>query len=565
MLVRPFTILLLAIVSTFAQAVNKAPKLRRACLNIDDSTVTIEYSDVSDACGSFTEHHIYGSETGTTYTLLHKETALAGKFVSFKLPNTQGTWSFYFETRFLCNGVDVAYSDTISIDTKPPSPNEIDSVSVDIATQKLIVGWKKNAQPDTKGYRVYQYSGGINSTIGDTVETSFVVKNQPVTSKILITLAAFDSCNLFGQISEKHSAMVLTSSLDTCTKTANISWSQYVGWPIDDQTLYASMNGQPFVSVQSLGTSASSVSYTGINFGDSVCFFVRAGNNTSGRKTSSSNISCIKLNRPLLPKKTYLSEVTVAGKKQIKIEAMVDNQGLSDSIVLYRVDNGEVPISRKKLLQGNNFYSWTDNSVNTDVSRGTYFVRTFAPCLGGTSTSQQSNSILLKIENDILSWNEYLNWDGDVLEYNIYSYDGSTWNILTTTTDLTYENTDTANLCFYIEAVENQNSFGYSRRSKSNEVCAKRTPQFYVPTAINPLSGNNTLRVIGTSIDHSRSVMKVYNRWGGQIFKTNNVSEGWVLDYRSDYVPPGVYLYDIVLFDLNGNRHYLSGVVRVIR
>lgn len=545
-------------------AVTSAPTLLRACLNIADSTITLDYSAITDVCGSFSEHHIYGSETSSGFILLHTQKNFAAKSVQFKLPNANPTWRFYFETRFKCNGSDTAKSNVLFLDINPPADNPIDSVSIDLLTQKPIIGWQSNDSSDTKGYRVYTRSNGINSTLADTTSLAYVVVNQSIKTQIQYALAAYDTCNLFSSISTIHSPMVLNSTLDTCTKSASLSWLPYIGWPVEEQQVYISTNGSPFVG-QTIQPNDVSFNYPGVTFGDSVCFFVRARNNVGIKKSSSSNVSCVKLYQPIIPKTTYLSKVSVLSKNSIEIEAFVENHGVADSVVLYSVLNTPTRIGSLKLSTGQQFYSWVDNNAKTDVASKTYFVRTFAPCLGGTSASLSSRSILLQLDGEVLTWNTYINWSGGVESYYVYGFDGSTWNIIANTQDQTYENTDTTMQCFYIEAAEYQNSYGFSRTSISNTVCAKRQPNFYVPNTLNPLSHNNTLRVHGSSIDVDNSSMIVFNRWGEQIFQTNNIKEGWSVDAATTFIPMGVYFYDIAIMDLNGNKHRLSGSVRVIR
>ena len=59
--------------------------------------------------------------------------------------------------------------------------------------------------------------------------------------------------------------------------------------------------------------------------------------------------------------------------------------------------------------------------------------------------------------------------------------------------------------------------------------------------------------------------MVVFNRWGEQIFVTKNIQEGWSVGATNTFIPLGVYFYEIAIMDLNGNKHRLSGSVRVIR
>lgn len=544
--------------------VTKAPTLIRACLNVADSTVTIDYSTFQDLCGSFVEHHIYGSESTFGFMLLNTEKNASATTVQIKLPNANPTWRFFFETRYTCNGVDTAKSNVLFLDINPPAVNPIDSVSIDLVTQLPIMGWQKNDSLDTKGFRIYTRSNGINSTLADTTKLTYVVRNQSSITNNQYALAAFDSCDLFSAISGFHSAITLSTSLDTCTKSAALTWSPYVGWTTESQQLYVSRNGSSFTP-QGLQPNDVSISYPGISFGDSVCFFIRARNETGIKKSSSSNVSCVKLNQPIIPKTTYLSKISVLNKSSIEIEAFIDNQGVADSVVLYNNPASPKRIGSLKLSIGQHFYDWVDNNVSTDLTSETYFVRTFAPCLGGTSVSLNSSSIHLSIDDEVLNWTPYINWIGSVEAYYIYGFDGSTWNIIDNTRLLTYENIDTTLQCFYIEAIENQNVYGFSRESISNTVCAKRTPQFYVPNTLNPLSKNHTLRVIGSSIDVDNSSMIVFNRWGEQIFTTNDIKTGWSVDATTTFVPMGVYFYDVAIMDLNGNKHRLSGSVRVIR
>ncbi|MFT5723063.1 MAG: hypothetical protein ACI9JN_000168 [Bacteroidia bacterium] len=564
MIKRFYILLLIGLANTSAIAVTTAPTLSRACLNVGDSIVTIDYTKFTDLCGSFVEHHIYGSENGTNYRLLNTQINATATTIQLKLPNSNPTWSFYFETRYKCNGSDTAKSNVLYLDIVPPALNPIDSISIDVLTQKPVIGWQLNDSQDTEGYRIYTTSGGISNTLADTFGLYYVVNSQRIDSVIRYAIAAFDTCNLFSAISNFHSPMVLKSTLDTCTKTASLNWTSYVGWTTQTQEVYISINGSSFVPT-TIQPNDLSYSHNGVNLGDSICFFIRA-RNIAGI-TSSSNVRCIKLFQPILPKTTYLSQVTVASESSIKIEAYVDNLGVSDSVVLYSALSSNTRIGSLQLQKGKQFYSWVDNNANTPSTSKTYFIRTFAPCLGGTSASLSGRSILLEIKDETLTWNSYINWSGNVLEYIVFGFDGSTWNILNSTSDLTYTNTDTTIQCFRIDAVENQNIYGFNRVSQSNRVCAQRRPVFYVPNSLNPWShvGNYTLKVIGPSIDVARSTMLVFNRWGEQIFTSTNIEEGWSVDATKTFVPLGIYFYDISIIDLIGNRHRLTGSVRVIR
>ena len=550
---------------TCSWALVSAPNLVRACLNPGDSMVTLDFGATLDVCGSFDHHTVYASENGVTYFAFASITNISATQVQFKLPNANPTWSFYLMSTYLCNGVDSTSSDTLSLDISEPPISSIDSVSVDVSSQNVLVGWTRNSAPDTRGYRLYTLSNAINSRLGDTSENAYVVVNQNVTSKTRYTLAAFDSCNLFSPISNPHSPITLSTSLDTCSRSAQLSWTPYEGWSTDRHVVYASLNGSTFQPLTaSVAANGTKFQYTDIRTGDSLCYFVRAYSPAPQNFSSSSNVSCIKMEEYQLPEIVYLSQVTVESKDEIKIECFVENNGPSDSLVLYRWDGSETQLSSAKLLKGSNFYGFTDNVVSTDYQTYEYRVRTFAPCLGATNASAIGTSIHLQVGGEMIRWNEYENWDIGVQEYQVLGL-SSTWNTLTTTNNLSFENTDTNVQCFQILAIEQPNQYGFVRESYSNVVCTDREPKFFIPNALNPLSPNNTLTVKGTSIDPNSFDMVVFNRWGEQIFKTTDIKEGWKVDDSGPHIPLGVYFYDISLKDLKGNRHKLNGSIRIIR
>ena len=564
-MIRSLIISLLVLLPTCGWALVSAPNLVRACLNPSDSIVTLDFGPTVDACGSFDHHTVFASENGVTYSPFSSVINISVTQVQFKLPNANATWSFYLMSTYLCNGVDSVSSDTLSLDISEPPISSIDSVSIGVATQNVVIGWTKNPATDTKGYRLYTLSNAINSRLGDTSLNAYVVTNQNVTLKTRYTLAAFDSCNLFSPISSPHSPITLSSSLDTCSRSAQLSWTPYEGWVTNKQVVYASLNGSTFQPLTaSVAANSTKFQYTDIRTGDSLCYFVRAYSAAPQSFSSSSNVSCIKMEEYRLPEVVYLSQVTVESKDEIKIECYVENNGPSDSLVFYRWDGSETQLSSGKLLNGSNFYSFSDNNVSTDYQAYEYRVRTFAPCLGATNASSIGNSIHLQIDGGNIQWNEYANWDVGVQEYEVLGL-SSTWNTITTTTDLSYQNTDTTIQCFQVVAKEEPNQYGFVRESRSNIVCADREPKFFIPNALNPLSPNNTLTVKGPSIDPSSFEMIVFNRWGEQIFKTSDINEGWKVDDSGPYIPLGVYFYDISLEDLKGNRHRLNGSIRIIR
>jgi hypothetical protein len=86
------------------------------------------------------------------------------------------------------------------------------------------------------------------------------------------------------------------------------------------------------------------------------------------------------------------------------------------------------------------------------------------------------------------------------------------------------------------------------------EIGIIRNQLIFVPNVFSPTAQkeeNRALRVFGTNVSAQDFEFSVYNRWGIQVFTTNNLTEaqniGWTgrLEGAADYEPVGVYTYFI--------------------
>ena len=89
--------------------------------------------------------------------------------------------------------------------------------------------------------------------------------------------------------------------------------------------------------------------------------------------------------------------------------------------------------------------------------------------------------------------------------------------------------------------------------------------QVYVPTAFSPNQDgiNDEFKVYGNGI---RALdLKIYNRWGGQVFETKNADAGWDGTFRGKILNAGVFVYALSITFENGHRQDLTGDVSLIR
>ena len=87
----------------------------------------------------------------------------------------------------------------------------------------------------------------------------------------------------------------------------------------------------------------------------------------------------------------------------------------------------------------------------------------------------------------------------------------------------------------------------------------------WVPNAFSPTSSpgvNDVFKVAYKSVITFNGW--IFNRWGNEIFRWSDPSQGWDGKYQGKYVPPGTYFYVIEATDANGKKHVKKGDVNIV-
>ena len=90
-------------------------------------------------------------------------------------------------------------------------------------------------------------------------------------------------------------------------------------------------------------------------------------------------------------------------------------------------------------------------------------------------------------------------------------------------------------------------------------------PFVFLPNAFSPNGDgvNDVLYVRGEGVLNME--LWIYNRFGQQVFYSNDQDRGWEGDFRGDNMPPGVYAYHLVVECTNGEVNEISGNITLIR
>ena len=89
---------------------------------------------------------------------------------------------------------------------------------------------------------------------------------------------------------------------------------------------------------------------------------------------------------------------------------------------------------------------------------------------------------------------------------------------------------------------------------------------FYIPNSFTPNNDGKNDIFLAKGNGITSSEMQVFDRWGGLVFSSYNIQDGWDgLDASANRVVAGIYLYHISLYDYNGKLWVYNGEFKLMR
>jgi gliding motility-associated-like protein len=478
------------------------------------------------------------------------------------------------------------------IDNVAPNIPLLDSTSV-TSTGTTQIGWNPSTSPDAIGYVIYQFINGLWTAI-DTVwgynSTSYqnLISNAGQQSESYV-VAAFDSCGNISVFSLVHHTLYLNRSLNICDSEANLWWNTYVNMPggLGGYNIYASENAGPWAQIGSTPAGDTNFVHPALNQFSTYCYRVEAFN-TTNTITASSQETCLFVNVPQQPVFNYLRVATVAGADIVNLTAFVDAAADVQRYDVYRADSitglwaflGSIPATASTTI------NYTDLTAHTNEQSYYYKMTAVDSCGADALVSNIGRTIFLQAFanseiTNTLYWNDYESWLGNVQLYNIYrSIDGiwdpnpiATVPFINAANNEYIDNVETyigyvGKFAYQIEAVEGPgNMYTFIDTSYSNISEVVQRPLVYVPNAFSP-NGNGLNDVFLPScgfidiVDYSFSV---YNRWGEQIFITDDKNIGWDGRYKDNRCESEVYVWLLTIKTASGQYVDMKGTVTLVR
>jgi gliding motility-associated-like protein len=476
-------------------------------------------------------------------------------------------------------------------DMQTPSIPVISSVSIDTITGNAVINWNVNNQPDTKGYIIYwEDANGFIVEI-DTVyginNTSYTYTG-PVDGPLTFSVSAFDSCLTAGanptyQTSAKgslHTSMFVSNSINKCNSSVDLSWTPYDGWNTNlvDYTVFAQQNGGTW---QNLGNTSATSFTTFLVQLSNYCIVIRA--NKADGTESFSNKLCFLVNAPSPPATHYLRVATVSGDN-VELRHQISTGSNVTAIKFQKYNPLNSTFENLVTLSANaSTLTFVDTAVDVHYESYTYRAIVIDSCgLDGT-ISNLARTVLLKVTTDQISqinqlnWSTYIDYDGGVLEYQVYrgidgNYDSNPFVVLPPTERFVQDDVSqmwsaTGKFCYYVAAYEAANQYGIQELSASNTECIALIPLVYVPNAFTPEGFNPIFIPVVSFSDISKYEFSVVDRWGQVLFQTTDIAQGWDGKHpNNDRIASNdVYMYVVKVVDGNNQEYYYRGTVTLIK
>lgn len=561
-------------ISIAAKAQIEAPNLY--CIQGD----TLRWDVPNVTCGPVTSYNIYYATIQSgPFTLL--TSIIDPSQTAYVFNNSPGGNIYYYMTTTAnCPGMSSLSSDTL--DTQ--ALDEVNIISVNVIGPDIQIIWEPSNSPESYGYIIYRIDDNNQLVILDTVTTlSYIDSGLDTDIKSYeYFVTAMDRCGTNSIFTAKHQSILLVGTSDTCARTIKLTFNEYSGWPggVIEYRVFASINGGP---EQFLGATAGTVFDINdvIDQAEYVIRVEAVGNQSV--KSASSNKIKIRTKSTNSLRLLCIYGLDLSDEDRAKVQFGSDPSQFIGNFVISSANEISALTSPSNQL---NTTILGDQAMGSGISSSlSYFSLQFLDDCDHLITSNvvqgiQLNALLREDQSILFNWNEPYWENGDITNYRLYRLDV---NNPTNPGQLIFEgipstlnyideesavHSNGTKICFVLKADVQTICDGVLNNGEvvSNQVCVDKTAYFHAPNAFSP-SGIN--RVFSPVIVFKESIqsyqMTIYNRFGQQVFTTNDPESGWTGQNGSQHEPSDVYTWHISITSINGVTREGTGAVFLIR
>lgn len=518
-----------------------------------------------------------------------------------------------FDTIFLC-GDSIAYRIEMNdlsgcrsvsnvrkgyyFDNIPPAVPTLDTVGIDTLTGYVNMSWLASG-PETFAYLIFYNNNGIwdiLDTVYGNTSTSYTDMTTPgdaCDGSKSYAMAAADSCwntSSMGLNNVHNTIHLQIDRVDPCADVVDISWTAYHNMKdyLGGYHIYVSENGSPYTLLASVLPPGAGLdpptqyTHQGLTKDTYYCYVVKAFNHDQS-KTSTSCSACVYVTKPSPPDFTYLRNVSVVNDDHVHLKMFVDTAALVQQYKLFRADEKTGPYQLIAEITPTGLPEMEYDDYTTAVTNQSfyYYFSVIDSCGTEVMHSDTSRTIYLDVQSknnftNVLSWNDYEGWTWSFVKaYNIFrGIDGVMdpipiatvpFGTLVYTDEVGMYTPTQGKFRYYIEAQQGPGFPDFGDTSFSNYASDVQNSMIFIPNAFSPKGYNSVFRPVSVFVDRSTYVFVIWNRWGEELFRTTDPSEGWDGRYKDEYVPVGTYIYYVKFITSEGEVFEKRSAVTVIK
>jgi gliding motility-associated-like protein len=462
-----------------------------------------------------------------------------------------------------------------------PAPLALRNVSV-VDRNSVALDYERYALDNFKAYAIYRVGPGVPvqvATITDQDSLQYLDSDPSLDCeanaycyKVLVQ----NVCDEFSVLAETDAHCTIELDVTPQVNAIRLQWSSYQGYPVSEYEVYRVTDYDPSNALRLAVVPGNELSYLDEETfcRDSISYRVRAIGAEDSIQRSWSDLASEAPEYDQPRDRNDIVTATVVDDALIEVSW---TEYLGYKPAYYLLERSDDAGATWQLLDTTalDVLSYTDTAVNVDAQSYHYRVTTVDSCGDRTTAGLIGKTMLLQAslgsgETPLLSWSAYEEWASDVLTYQIEVFNEETtvWEDvgLTSRRDRSYQDQETnfpqIEYCYRIRARE---AGGRGAESLSNEDCLTFGPRIYVPNAFTPNGDGHNARFRIVAPNVSSGQLWIYNRWGRQVFYTDNIEEGWNGTMNERPVPEGVYVYRLVAMGFEGSAIERSGTVTLIR
>lgn len=462
-------------------------------------------------------------------------------------------------------------------DPYPTTPCTLDVVTVDTATQNIILSWQASPDPDIMGYFICQGSPCMAlDTVWGQYNTTYTCTTRSRDSINAFRLYAFDSCFSASALTDPYNNVVLQMQSQHCSREIAFSWNEYINMPggVGQYTLFLKYDNAPYRAVATEPSSSRSLSYTIPAGVRQVKAYLQISSNGNNRRALS-NIKTFDMMTVDTADFIYTLGVSVSENcDALQLRFLTDTHFAATGYNIYRrSDVGSFQMIRTIPPSTNPTLDVVDNDVDLSAHRYTYYISVWDECELIEKMSNRARQIYATISSNegtnTISWNPY-DGAGNLVNYNLLrKTEGEpSWTPVATTQSCTLEDNTTqyGRVWYRVEAEYINPQSGHRCFALSQIVEYHGEPTVWVPNIFTPGRDNNNRFLPKTMfVKDQEYTMRIYNRFGLLVFETNDINEAWDGRYKGKVVPAASYVYIIQYLGDDNYSNIIKGTVTVLK